>query len=151
EYLNEIGMIFGATYASRAIVADGSPPPAVANPVTDYLPNARPGGRAPHAWLHRPDGEQISTIDVVGNDFVLFAGSEGEAWIEAAAKRDLPVKAMQVGGNGLSDVDGRWHEVYGVEHEGAVLVRPDGYVGWRSTSRVTDPASVLTDAFRSIL
>src|SRR5262249_59767430 len=100
---------------------------------------------------HRPDGERISTIDVVGNDFVLFAGSGGEAWIEAAAKRDLPVKAMQVGRNGASDVDGRWHEVYGVERDGAVMVRPDGHVGWRSASRMTDPAAALVDAFHSIL
>jgi 2-polyprenyl-6-methoxyphenol hydroxylase-like FAD-dependent oxidoreductase len=151
EFLNEIGMIFGATYASRAIVPDGSPPVAVANPVTDYLPNARPGGRAPHAWVQKANGERISTIDVVGNDFVLFAGSKGEGWIEAAAKRDLPVKAMQVGRNGLSESDTRWHDIYGIEPTGAVLVRPDGYVGWRSASRVADPPAELADAFHSIL
>jgi 2-polyprenyl-6-methoxyphenol hydroxylase-like FAD-dependent oxidoreductase len=151
EYLNEIGMIFGATYASRAIVPDGSTPAAVANPVTDYLPNARPGGRAPHAWLSKADGERISTIDIVGSDFVLFAGGEGAAWVEAAAKRNLPVKVVRVDHNDLSDVDGRWHETYGVERGGAVLVRPDGYVGWRSASRVENPPAALADAFHSIL
>src|SRR6185436_19606395 len=37
EYLNEQGMIFGATYASSAIVPDGTPREPVANPVTDYV------------------------------------------------------------------------------------------------------------------
>ena len=46
-------MIFGAAYTSSAVVPDGTPPPPVANPVTDYVPSARPGGRAPHVWLER--------------------------------------------------------------------------------------------------
>src|SRR6266481_5677592 len=66
EYLNEQGMIFGASYVSGAVVPDGTPPVPVANPVTDYAPSARPGGRAPHAWLER-DGEQASTIDLLGD------------------------------------------------------------------------------------
>src|SRR5215831_8584003 len=53
EYLNEQGMIFGATYTSAAVVPDGTAPPVLANPVTDYVPSARPGGRAPHVWLAR--------------------------------------------------------------------------------------------------
>ena len=47
EYLNEQGMIFGASYTSMAVVPDGTAAPAVANPVTDYVASARPGGRAP--------------------------------------------------------------------------------------------------------
>jgi hypothetical protein len=151
EYLNEIGMIFGAIYESKAIVPDGSPRPAVANPVTDYLPSGRPGGRAPHAWLGKSDGERISTIDLVGNDFVLFAGSKGEAWLAAAAKLGLALKTVPVGPDGLADVEGHWHKLYGVEPTGAVLVRPDGYVGWRSASLSTDPATALAGAFHSIL
>src|SRR4029077_11646917 len=51
EYLNEQGMIFGASYESSAVVPDGTALPTVANPITDYVPSARPGGRAPHVWL----------------------------------------------------------------------------------------------------
>ncbi|HKD76669.1 MAG TPA: FAD-dependent monooxygenase, partial [Ktedonobacterales bacterium] len=53
EYLNEQGMIFGATYTSRAIVPDGTEAPHVADPVTDYVPSARPGARAPHVFFQR--------------------------------------------------------------------------------------------------
>ena len=151
EYLNEIGMIFGASYGSRAVVPDGTPPVAVENPVTEYRPNARPGARAPHAWLERKDGGRVSTIDLVGNGFVLLAGADGEAWCRAAAGLDVPVRAMEVGGEALADPEGRWHALYGIEPSGAVLVRPDGHVGWRSAGGAADPAGVLGAAVAQLL
>ena len=57
EYLNEQGMIFGAAYSSGAVVPDGTDAPDVANPVTDYVPSARPGARAPHVFFQH-DGEE---------------------------------------------------------------------------------------------
>ena len=51
------GLALGVSYDSAAVIPDGTPPPQAANPVTDYLPAARPGSRAPHAWLQR-DGER---------------------------------------------------------------------------------------------
>src|SRR6185295_4444746 len=84
EFLNELGMIFGARYESGVIVADGTPPPKVANPVTDYVPSARPGSRAPHVWIER-DGSGLSILDLFdGQRFVLLAGPEGGAWCGAA-------------------------------------------------------------------
>ena len=65
EYLNEQGMIFGAAYSSGAVVPDGTDAPDVANPVTDYVPSARPGARAPHVFFQH-EGKKLSTIDVVG-------------------------------------------------------------------------------------
>src|SRR4029077_17152497 len=66
EYLNEQGMIFGAHYPSTAVVPDGTDAPYVANPVTDYVPSARPGGRAPHIWL-RGQRAPSSTLHLVGD------------------------------------------------------------------------------------
>ena len=50
-------------FVTRAIVPDGTDAPAVADPITDYVPSARPGGRAPHVFFER-DGKKTSTIDV---------------------------------------------------------------------------------------
>src|SRR5260370_19682434 len=83
EYLNEQGMIFGAQYESSAVVPDGTAAPPVANPITDYVPSARPGGRPPHVWLER-DGQRLSTIDLLGNGFVLLTRPAGPARREAA-------------------------------------------------------------------
>jgi putative polyketide hydroxylase len=149
EFLNEQGLIFGACYQSMAVVLDNTPPVAVDDPVTEYVPCARPGSRAPHVWLTRGT-EQISTIDLFGPQFVLLAGRDGDAWRRAAQGIGTswpPLIAFTVGKDGdLSDPDGHWHDAYGVDTDGAVLVRPDGHVAWRSRSGASNPLEVLRNA-----
>ena len=50
----------------------------------DYVPTARPGSRAPHAWL--PDGR--STLDLFGRGFVLLRFGAGRC----ARARPLPAR-----------------------------------------------------------
>ncbi len=141
EFLNEQGLIFGACYESAAVVPDGSPPPAVDDPVTQYVPSARPGCRAPHVWIER-GGRRVSTIDLFGRGFVLLAGAAGGAWLAAAARLDIA--AHSIG-------EPSWAEAYGVAADGAVLVRPDGHVGWRSRGLAAEPGRALAAAFDAIL
>jgi len=151
EYLNERGLIFGAAYRSAAIVADGTKLPDVGNPVTDYVPSARPGSRAPHVWLQRADGGgRISTLDLVGNGFVLMTGARGQAWSTAAQGLDLPLDIVAISNGTYSDGDSAWRDAYGVDDAGAVLVRPDGHVAWRSASSTADPSAVLRQAADAI-
>jgi len=148
EYLNEQGMIFGACYRSAAVVADGSAPPVIANPITDYTPSAHPGMRAPHVWVKEQEGARTSTIDLVGNGFMLLTGRGGGDW--AAAAGTLGIASAAVGEGDYATADPKWREVYGIEEAGAVLVRPDGYVGWRSTSAVAKPREALGGALNTI-
>lgn len=145
EFLNEQGLIFGASYESNAVIPDGTPPVVVSDPTTEYIPNARPGSRAPHVWLQRGE-ERLSTIDLFRAHFTLLAGKDGGAWIDAARQIAWPswppLLAHRIGGD-LTDPDSNWHTVYGVQSDGAVLVRPDGYVGWRSASAARDPQGTL--------
>jgi aromatic ring hydroxylase-like protein len=153
EFLNEMGMIFGASYDSAAVISDGTAPPILANPVTDYIASARPGGRAPHVWLER-DGTRISTIDLFRSGFVLLAGAKGRAWLEAA--RHLPddmrrgVEALLIGEGAIADPGRQWATAYEIDDNGAVLVRPDGYVAWRSRSLTADPTASLGAALNQI-
>jgi putative polyketide hydroxylase len=56
-----------------------------------------------------------------------------------------------VGAEGnVGDPDGQWAEAYGVEKDGAVLVRPDGHVAWRQHSGVTDPVRAIEGALRAM-
>ena len=155
ELFNELGMIFGTVYASTAVAPDGSLLPPVANPVSDYVPSAHPGCRAPHVWLER-EGQRLSTLDLFGTEYVLLAARAGNAWCHAAAEvahaRQVPFHAFSVGAQGdLVDSGGSWASTYGVEQDGAVLVRPDGYVAWRSRSRVTNPVETLLGVLASVL
>lgn len=135
ESHREHGLVFGASYDSAVIVPDGTPPVQVANPVTDYMPNARPGSRAPHVWLER-DGVRISTLDLFGCEFVVLAGAKGQTWCDAAKETaeslGVPLQSSRIGSNGdLNDPGMAWTETYGINEDAAVLVRPDGYVAWR--------------------
>ena len=153
QFLNEQGLIFGAHYQSTAVVPDGSPPSAIGDPVTDYVQSARPGGRAPHVRLSRGD-ETISTIDLFGSHFTVLTGREGDGWRQAAQGLSSswpPIAAHAIGGGELGDPDGNWHEVYGVDADGAVLVRPDGYVAWRSRSGAAKPLETLRAAIDGLL
>ena len=147
EFLSEQGLIFGVAYESAAVLSDGTPPAEVADPITQYVPSARPGCRAPHVWLVR-DGARISTIDLFGRGFVLLAGARGAAWRDAAVGFDI--RAYAVGGE-VIDPEGLWQTTYGVDDDGAVLVRPDGHVAWRSRSGVDEPGPVLRHALDRIL
>jgi len=154
EFLAEQGLIFGVTYDSMAVVPDGTPPAAVDDVVTDYVQSARPGCRAPHVWLKRGN-DQISTVDLIGPHFLLLAGAEGEAWrraAQAAAPSWPPMVAYTIGADTeVSDPDGAWHAAYGIDADGAVLVRPDGYVAWRSRSGASNPEAALRAAFDRLL
>jgi hypothetical protein len=135
RYGNHLGVEFGSAYDSAAVVPDGTPLPEVADAYVDYVPTARPGCRAPHAWLGRGDAS-LSTLDLFAAGFTVLTGSDGRAWRDAArrvgAEVGVPVACYGIGDAGLEDRDGVFFDRFGIEPAGAVLVRPDGYVGWRS-------------------
>jgi hypothetical protein len=127
----------------------------VDDPVTQYAPTARPGHRAPHVWLTR-GGARISTIDLFGPRFVVLTGPDGAPWREAAQRIATPARpalvAHTVGGDGdLGDPDGAWLAAYGLDRDGAVLVRPDGHVAWRSCTGSADAEGTLTAALDTVL
>jgi putative polyketide hydroxylase len=155
EQFSNRGTVLGVSYDSAAVIPDGTDLPAVANPVTDYCPTARPGSRAPHLWLRR-GGQRVSTLDLYDTHFVLLAGPSGQAWCAAARQTAtplaIPVDCYAVGPDGpLTDPAGQWPGLYGVQSDGAVLVRPDGHVAWRAARAAPDPASELARVFRRVL
>jgi putative polyketide hydroxylase len=125
-------IITGYQYTSQAIISEDETP----LPLDHLELDGHPGRRAPHLWLERK-GRRISTLDLFGSRFVLLAGEDGIGWREAAqaiaARRGIDLDAYCVGSAGdLIDLDGRWCTAYGIASRGAVLVRPDGFVGWRT-------------------
>jgi hypothetical protein len=106
-------------------------------------------------WLER-GGARVSTIDLFGDGFVLLAGPKGGAWRESTrhVARTVPLTTFTIGDDrdhALADPDGAWRERYGVDADGAVLVRPDGHVAWRSATGARDAGRALQTAAASIL
>ncbi len=152
RYGNHLGVEFGAAYESSAVVADGTSPPVVDDSYSDYVQTATPGCRAPHVWLGCPDAE-LSTLDLFGPAFTLLTASEGATWrtvgTVVSGELQIPIDTYTVGGTGLQDRGG-FARAYGLEDDGAVLIRPDGHVAWR---RAHGPATgtVLSAALTRIL
>ncbi|MEJ0024922.1 MAG: FAD-dependent monooxygenase [Rhizomicrobium sp.] len=137
---NAIGVELGYRYRGGARVDDGTPEPVpAAHPDICYQPTTWPGARLPHAWLEL-DRRRVSTLDIVGHGrFVLLTGPGGAApWGEAAekAKRltgvEVAVQPIGSAYGGLRDPLGQWAKVREVDDSGAVLVRPDAHIAWRS-------------------
>lgn len=140
----------GFHYDAGAIVRDNGAGPReeLASDPAEFEPIAAPGYRAPHLWLG--DGERrISTLDLFDRRFVLLTGPEGHAWLSAVdmirGDLDVPIDAYAVGGAeaALRDPSGEFLDRYGIDSDGAVLVRPDGHVAWRSPSGEADHAERL--------
>ena len=115
----------------------------------------QPGTRAPHIVLDR-QGTPLSTRDLFGAHFVVLAGPDGQTWLEAARRAadalHLPLDSYQIGGVG--DLSAAWNifgAAYGISASGAVLVRPDGFIGWRSLTSKDDAEHELTQALSTIL
>jgi 2-polyprenyl-6-methoxyphenol hydroxylase-like FAD-dependent oxidoreductase len=126
------GLVLGHTYESAAIVSDHTLPPSTRDPIGEYRPVGRPGHRAPHFWLD--DGR--STLDLFGVSFVALTDSAGERSLDdvtdVARAAGIPLAVHAIN-------DTSWRHLYGLEPGGVVLVRPDGYVAWRSIGSSASP------------
>ncbi|GHP01008.1 FAD-binding monooxygenase [Reticulibacter mediterranei] len=129
--IDDACIILGYQYRSSAIIPEKLSTP----PVVTLDLHGQPGTRAPHLWVER-QGQRISLLDLFTTRFVLLIGPDGLTWYESAshlAAHGLPIDAYRVGpGGDLHELEGNWPDVYGVSAEGAVLIRPDGFVAWRA-------------------
>lgn len=144
-----LGLEMGYDYADAGQVSADGTEPAEADPLgLRYVQSARPGSRLPHAWLRR-GAQRTSTHHLLRTGaFLLLAGSRGEGWAaaaeEVARRYRIPLTAHTVGpGRDIEDPDGVWSALRGHGEDGAVLVRPDGYVAMRRFARDDDPEDVL--------
>jgi 2-polyprenyl-6-methoxyphenol hydroxylase-like FAD-dependent oxidoreductase len=98
-----------------------------------YVPTARPGHRAPHAFL--ADGR--STLDLFGRGFALlgFGADIAEAapLLDAAKQRNVPITFTAIAEPPIAALYERRF----------VLVRPDGHVAWRDDRIPADPLRLI--------
>jgi len=151
DHFDTLGLQLGFCYETGALVPDGTAPPSVENSAREYLPSGRPGARMPHAWLIC-DGERTSTLDLLALDaFTLVLSSPNEAWEAAVAGISaVPIRSAVIGRSSLED-EARWLEEAGIGLGGALLVRPDQHVAWRSASLPSDASGALRDAISQIV
>ncbi|MER6157899.1 FAD-dependent monooxygenase [Streptomyces sp. NPDC001868] len=144
-----------------------------ADPATPVVPerldlSGEPGSRAPHmAVRHR--GEALSTLDLYERSLVLLSDADADAdartdgpgggWHEAALRlaeaMSVPLTSYRFGTGPEAELtpegDADWAAVHGTTAGGAVLVRPDGFVAWRSPGPVPDAESALREVLTTVL
>ncbi|MEZ0366994.1 FAD-dependent monooxygenase [Mycobacterium sp. pUA109] len=140
EVLDDDAMEFGQLYRSSAVIGAGAELPPAARP-DEWA--GQPGTRAPHVWLTR-SGARLSTLELFQRGWVLL--TEEPRWRPAATELGI---ACTVIGVDAAD-DGAFRTAYGLGVSGATLVRPDGYIAWRTTGLPDDLELALGEAFSRV-
>ncbi len=142
--LDDAAVELGQLYRSAAVLGAGAGLPPAQRP-DEWA--GQPGTRAPHLWV-TVDGEEASTLDLFRGDWVLL--SEDARWADAAAhataQLDIPATFVHIGTDAKPVEPNAFRTAYGLEPAGAALVRPDGYIAWRTVTAPADPARALNTA-----
>jgi 2,4-dichlorophenol 6-monooxygenase len=154
---NAHGVDMGQFYESTAVVGDGSRrPEPERDPELYYQASTVPGSHLPHVWVGDALS-RMSTLDLAPYDtFTLLTGITGEAWEAAAVKvateLDVPLRSVIIGpGRDVTDLYYDWARIREVGEDGALLVRPDKFIGWRSRTMPDDPEWALREALSALL
>jgi hypothetical protein len=127
---NDLNVELGYRYHSSAILPDpnddgrGHENPREAK--------GKPGSRAPHLWI----GDGVSTLDLFGRGFVLL--TQDGSW-----RAPQGVELCHI-------THPEFPETYGIAPDGAVLVRPDGFVAWRAKRSEDCAPDAVEQALRSV-
>jgi 2-polyprenyl-6-methoxyphenol hydroxylase-like FAD-dependent oxidoreductase len=138
------GLEFGYTYRGP-LIAPEADTPLEQSDIVMYRPTTRPGARLPHASvLH--DGRPVPVHDTLRPDALTLLTASVPQWTAALSGRRRPaVLPIVVTCLAAADPDGQDQllALFEVGRQGAVLVRPDGHVAWRTTQSATEGSSDL--------
>jgi putative polyketide hydroxylase len=142
--IDDVAMELGQLYRSAALPGVGADLPPARRP-DQWL--GQPGTRAPHLPV-RIEGVDRSPLDLFQRGWVLLSEDRdwGDTTVAATRALGVDVRFVLIGQEVTTDRPGSFGSAYGLEPDGASLIRPDGYVAWRSVSAPQDRAPALIDA-----
>jgi hypothetical protein len=93
---------------------------------------------------------------VLGKNFVLLVGADGDGWCEIASKvassLGIRLTTYRVGPDGdLVCPKGKWESSAWISARGALLVRPDGFIAWSAWGQPLDLEQKLTEVLMQVL
>ncbi|TQS33094.1 hypothetical protein Golomagni_06573, partial [Golovinomyces magnicellulatus] len=164
DEVQALGIQMNQVYAGisgAAVVTDPddeAPDFSSVNRLRQQIVSTYPGYHVPHIWVAKDAlSSKISTLDLCGNGcFTLLVGIGGAKWIIAAEHVSM-VLGVSINGYSIGygcdymDCYQDWNAVRGVDDGGAVLVRPDHFVAWRSKSMQENASDRLTQVLRQML
>lgn len=119
------------------------------------FPSAVPGSRFPHSYLDDvvSSDKPISTIDLVKTNFVLVTIDPYSPWAAAASKApiEIDVYTLNATSSPYRDIKGNVEKKCRLKPGEAILVRPDGFIGWRGTRVDSGHEEKLKDGINAVL
>jgi hypothetical protein len=142
EIQDDLGMELGHYYRSKIII-DGPDGSAIVKKPDER--NGQPGTRAPHVALCSKNLD-ISSLDYFGRSWVVI--TKNKACPGRIRSKDF------WGGNGLFRLgddaseknEGDFDRLFGSQDGGASLIRPDGFIAWRSKDWLPEAKERLAKA-----
>ncbi|MCZ4274671.1 FAD-dependent monooxygenase [Rhodococcoides yunnanense] len=144
EHFVSTGLQFGYLYSSPLIAGDSTAKPT--EDVVDYVPTTYPGARLPHA-VFSVDGTLVSAHDALDPNLLSLFTFDRDSWspvVEELADLGPGVSLVAVDAPTGVDRDALI-ALYEVGDVGAVLVRPDGHVAWRTATSAEQARQSLAD------
>ncbi len=152
QLADDLTMMLGYQYHSAAILSVS--PDTVPEPSLDFP--ARPGQRAPHCWIQQEE-QRRSTLDLFGHSFTLLTGARGQGWLDAArvltTRTGFPLRAYSIG-EGQTDLRTsahEWETRSALGASGAMLVRPDGFLAWKTPDLGQNPEDTLENVLTALM
>lgn len=90
----------------------------------------------------------VATLDLLGPGFTLLTGVDYDRWQRAASRAsttlDIPLAVHAI-------AETEWARATGLAPDGALLIRPDDFVGWHADALAADPDTELQRVLSAIL
>jgi len=138
---DSIGVDLGFSYSEGALLPDGSPPPSQNG--HHYDPDAHPGARLPHFTWRCPAGITHPSLDLIERDRpTLVTGSADWRALDGERVAVRVIEDFEANQPAMAALR--------IAPDGAVIVRPDGHVAWRSATRPEDLNVAVSEAYRCI-
>jgi 2-polyprenyl-6-methoxyphenol hydroxylase-like FAD-dependent oxidoreductase len=129
-------LLLGYRYSGSSAVVGANAGPPLRDP---FRLCGEPGTRVPDVEGRLRGGVRTSTVRLCADRFTLLSAGAGwpAAAMEAGRRLGIPMRAVVVGGGAQADLretePGSFVRTGGACVDGALLVRPDGIVAWRTT------------------
>lgn len=142
EKIDDDAMEFGQIYLSDGILDVDKSLPRAMKP--DEW-NGQPGTHIPHFWAEK-NGQRIPILDMVDSWTLI---SDNKDWYQAVSHVNdtstMKLKFIQLGEDAHVLHHDQVSTLFGVSEGGAVLVRPDGFIGWRIQNIPAEIENVLEE------
>jgi hypothetical protein len=142
-----LGVVIGYHYEHSPVISREPSDADPLEPRADYVPNARPGCRAPHVWLADGKARGTSLYDHIAFKGLTLlatrtgatAGAAIEAWQHAARSAGIP----------LSTIAPQHAQIRSLYQADFVLLRPDHHVAWRGNDIASAARALICAAGHS--